>query len=191
MKIFVIITNIDFSYKVACWVCRLSSVPLAVISCVIGNYIFFPQTRNDNTRGCVMPGRPLLSHYMGIWTLYCRLPWTGAPFLYCAGLVCKVCHSLSILFPITNVILMFLQRCRAPSGQLDNDEGGYDRRSKAHTDYLCTRCEMSLLYENYGIIGDIIVCILPSICKLLYSSKLLLKISPLQMNFHVLTYTNF
>jgi len=51
-------------------------------------------------------------------------------------------------------------RCRAPSGQLDNSVDEYERRSRDHTDFLCTRCEMGLLYDNYGIIGNIIVCIL-------------------------------
>jgi len=53
--------------------------------------------------------------------------------------------------------MMFSYRCRAPSGQLDSDEDIYERRSRAHTDFLCTKCEMGVLYDNYGIIGDIIV----------------------------------
>jgi len=55
------------------------------------------------------------------------------------------------------LIVIFPYSCRAPSGQLDNDEDVYERRSRAHTDFLCTMCEMSVLYDNYGIIGDIIV----------------------------------
>jgi len=49
-------------------------------------------------------------------------------------------------------------RCRAPSGRLDNEEDTYERRSREHTDFLCTKCELGVLYDNYGIIGDIIVC---------------------------------
>jgi hypothetical protein len=33
----------------------------------------------------------------------------------------------------------------------------YERRSHDHTDFLATVCEMGVLYDNYGIIGDVIV----------------------------------
>jgi hypothetical protein len=55
----------------------------------------------------------------------------------------------------------FLLRCRASPGQLDNRrDDTNERRSRDHTDFLATRCEMRVLYDNYGIIGNIIVCIL-------------------------------
>ncbi len=52
-----------------------------------------------------------------------------------------------------------LPRCRAASNQLDNSEDIYERRSRDHTDFLATKCEMGVLYDNYGIIGDIIASI--------------------------------
>ncbi len=50
-----------------------------------------------------------------------------------------------------------LQRCWAPSNQLDNSEDIYEQRSRDHTDFLAMRCKMGVLYNNYGIIRDIIV----------------------------------
>ncbi len=55
--------------------------------------------------------------------------------------------------------MTFLLRCRASPEQLDNRDDTDERRSRDHTDFLATRCEMSVLYDNYGIIGNIIVCI--------------------------------
>jgi hypothetical protein len=53
-------------------------------------------------------------------------------------------------------VTFLLSRCRAPSGQLDGEDV-YERRSRDHTDFLATMCEMGALYDNYGIIGDVIV----------------------------------
>lgn len=181
-KILVIITHIICSQQGACWVGRLLSIPSAVIPCVVSHYIQFPRTRNDEARGCVMPWWSLPSHHLGTRTLHRRLPRTGASFLYRAGLVPKV----GFLSMLSLLLLIFLQRCRAPSGKLDSNEDTYDRRSRAHTDFLCTRCEMGLLYDNYGIIGDIIVCTVSAnvvLCSMLI-------FSPLQMNFRVPTYMN-
>ncbi len=52
---------------------------------------------------------------------------------------------------------LYLPRCQAASDQLDNSEDVYERRSRDHTDFLATKCEMGVLYDNYGIIRDIIV----------------------------------
>ena len=75
--------------------------------------------------------------------------------------LCRVgVPGANILFntlPIANVVSLSLCRCRALSGQLDGSDDASERRSRAHTDFLCTRCEMGLLYDNYGIIGDVIV----------------------------------
>jgi hypothetical protein len=77
-------------------------------------------------------------------------------------------------------------RCRAPSDKLDNDENVYERRSRAHTDFLCTNCEMGVLYDNYGIVGDIVVRIL---CFYIISIFSNYNLSLSQMNFRVLTCT--
>jgi len=41
----------------------------------------------------------------------------------------------------------------------------YERCSRDHTDFLATRCEMGVLYNNYGIIGDVIVCMQFYVCN--------------------------
>lgn len=34
------------------------------------------------------------------------------------------------------------------------------RRSKAHTELLVEEFELGMLWEEYGIVGDVVVCIL-------------------------------
>lgn len=70
------------------------------------------------------------------------------------------CPKSGYLLCLSVYCLIFFHfiRCRALSGQLDSNENMFhDRRSRAHTDFVATRCEMGVLYENYGIIGDVIV----------------------------------
>ena len=74
--------------------------------------------------------------------------------MYRVGVLGKIFFYLTS-FTIPTVVCSY--RCRGPSGQLDNDEDIYERRSRDHTDFLCTMCEMGVLYDNYGIVGDIIV----------------------------------
>ena len=83
------------------------------------------------------------------------------PVLYRVGV--PGANILCDVLSIANMLL--LRRCRAPSNQLDDDDDVYERRSRAHTDFLCTRCEMGVLYDNYGIIGDVIICI-PTLLQL-------------------------
>lgn len=64
-KILVNITHIICSQQGTRRVSRLSSILSAVISCVVSHYIQFPQTRNDEARGCVMPWWSLPSHHLG------------------------------------------------------------------------------------------------------------------------------
>ncbi len=92
-----------------------------------------------------------------------------------------------IFFDVLSIsfLWLFCLRCRAPSGELDNHEGIYEQRSRDHTDFLATRCEMNVLYDNYGIIGDVIVC-----SFYVFYAYLIIIISLLQMNFHTPIFMN-
>lgn len=46
-------------------------------------------------------------------------------------------------------------RCTAPSSDLDSDKHG--RRSKAHTEMLVEEFELGMLWDEYGLVGDIVV----------------------------------
>ena len=76
-----------------------------------------------------------------------------------------------IFFPPIHSILwhLRLQRCQALPDQLNNSKDTSEWRSRNHTDFLATKCKMEVLYDNYGIIGDIIVVLwfikLHSICS--------------------------
>ena len=49
-------------------------------------------------------------------------------------------------------------RCTAPANNLDS--GHHVRHSKAHTELLVKEFELGMLWDEYGLVGDIVVCIL-------------------------------
>lgn len=49
-------------------------------------------------------------------------------------------------------------RCTAPANDLDT--GQYGRRSETHTRVLVEEFELGLLWDEYGLVGDIIVRII-------------------------------
>ena len=46
-------------------------------------------------------------------------------------------------------------RCTAPSSDLDSDKHG--RRSKAHTEMLVEEFKLGMLWDEYGLVSDIVV----------------------------------
>ena len=67
---------------------------------------------------------------------------------------------------------MSLFRCTAPARDLDS--GQYVRRSQAHTELLVEEFELGMLWDEYGLVGDVVVCIsscLPPYSVLLYFLK--------------------
>ena len=49
-------------------------------------------------------------------------------------------------------------RCTAPANDLDGRQ--HVHRSQAHTELLVQEFELGTLWDEYGLVGDIIVCIL-------------------------------
>ena len=47
-------------------------------------------------------------------------------------------------------------RCTACQDDLD---GGGGRRSHDHTELLVSELELGVLWEEYGLVGDIVVCL--------------------------------
>jgi hypothetical protein len=70
--------------------------------------------------------------------------------MHSARLVPEVSLVLSFWYTITHV----LYRCTARFGNLDG-EGG--RRSRSHTDLLVSELELGVLWDEYGLVGDIVV----------------------------------
>lgn len=57
---------------------------------------------------------------------------------------------------VINVLLIScLSRCTAPADGLD--EGTYGRRSRDHTEMLVEEFELGVLWDEYGLIGDVVV----------------------------------
>jgi hypothetical protein len=69
-------------------------------------------------------------------------------------LVSKV--RIFVLQIITSILLtMCLSRCTAPADGLD--EGTYGRRSRDHTEMLVEEFELGVLWDEYGLVGDVVV----------------------------------
>ena len=67
---------------------------------------------------------------------------------------------------------MSLFRCTAPARDLDS--GQYVHRSQAHTELLVEEFELGMLWDEYGLVGDVVVRIsscLPPYSVLLYFLK--------------------
>ena len=56
-----------------------------------------------------------------------------------------------------NFLTSILDRCTAPANDLDS--GQFVRRSQPHTELLVEEFELGTLWDEYGLVGDIIVCI--------------------------------
>jgi hypothetical protein len=52
-------------------------------------------------------------------------------------------------------LLTHLFRCTAPADGLEDDK--YGRRSREHTDLLVEEFELGVLWDEYGLVGDIVV----------------------------------
>jgi hypothetical protein len=50
---------------------------------------------------------------------------------------------------------MCLYRCTAPAKDLDSGQHG--RRSQAHAELLVEEFELGMLWDEYGLVGDIVV----------------------------------
>jgi hypothetical protein len=48
-------------------------------------------------------------------------------------------------------------RCTAPAKDLDS--GPYVRRSQAHAELLCEAFELGTLWDEYGLVGDVVVSV--------------------------------
>jgi hypothetical protein len=55
--------------------------------------------------------------------------------------------------PAPNLVVI---RCTAHQNNLD---GGGGRRSRDHTELVVSELELGVLWEEYGLVGDIVVCL--------------------------------
>jgi hypothetical protein len=79
---------------------------------------------------------------------------------------------------------MFLFRCLAPSNDLDGES--HVPRSREHTNALVEMLELGVLWDEYGLVGDMVVRI-QAVAYLLYSPFFSLS----QKTFHVRTSMNY
>ncbi len=95
--------------------------------------------------------------HLQAWPIYCRLSQTGIVDLHHARLVHKV--WVPTTHNIQDTPLMNFFRCIAPTNNLDL--GWHLRRSQAHTEQSIEDFELGLLWDQYEIVGDVVVSVLP------------------------------
>lgn len=53
------------------------------------------------------------------------------------------------------LLMSHLWRCTSPPGEFDSKE--FVRRSREHTEVLVEELELGVLWETYGLVGDLVV----------------------------------
>ena len=124
--------------------------------------------------------RSFSTSYLQPWALHCWLSRAGSPCLHCTRMVRTVCcHGPSSYSK-------FDWFCSCTSKDLTVTGG---RRSRRHTETLVSELELGVLWDEYGLVGDLVVCHLVGPFKLFHLIVMLH--SRLQMIFHVRIYTNW
>jgi hypothetical protein len=116
------------------------------------------QTWHDNTGGCSFSRWSFQKGYLRAWPIYCRLSRTGTAGLHRARLVPKV--RVTATHKIRGTLTNKLFRCTAPAADLDSKR--HVRRSQAHTELVVEAFELGVLWDEYGLVGDVVVSVLPS-----------------------------
>ena len=145
---------IMLSQQKAFWWCWLSQIPPPVVPFLPCQNSQASQVWNDNTQGRTLSQWPLQACHLWAWTLHCRLSQTSPSGLHHTRLVCKV-SSLSFYFSF--LIMNCITRCMASAKNLDG--GDATCRCREHTDFLVEELELGILWDEYGLVGDIIVSI--------------------------------
>jgi hypothetical protein len=96
------------------------------------------------------------------WAIYCGLPRTSITGMHRSGLVSEV--SLYCVVSCRLKLNQSIFRCTAPADDLDSTEAG--RRSHVHTDALLNTYSLKILWEDYGIVGNVVVSAIPLVCGL-------------------------
>ena len=110
---------------------------------------------HGETRSCSLRWWTLPSNYLWAWTLYSWLSGAGFACLYCAGVVSTVSYIVHCLKD-SFWFWWIIDRCDAHWSNLDNSDAG--RRAHQHTEALFEAVGKKSLWDDYGIISDILVC---------------------------------
>jgi hypothetical protein len=82
------------------------------------------------------------------------------PNRHCWPASCKAGAQSTSSYYSHETLLTNFFRCTAPAADLDSKR--HVRRSQAHTELLVEGFELSVLWDEYGLVGDVVVSILPS-----------------------------
>ena len=72
--------------------------------------------------------------------------------MYRSRMVSQVGFYYKVM-PVPDLVVI---RCTAHQNDLD---GGGGRRSRDHTELLVSELELGVLWDEYGLVGDIVVCL--------------------------------
>jgi hypothetical protein len=73
-----------------------------------------------------------------------------------ASIVQGWCAKYVFFYKAMSVSDLIVIRCTAHQ---DNLDGGGGRRSRDHTELLVSELELGVLWDEYGLVGDIVVCL--------------------------------
>jgi hypothetical protein len=136
--------------SICCW-SKVPKIPPSTLP-----FLAFPnssdtQAWDDQTWSSVFWRWPFPPHDIWAWALHRWLRGTGTLSLHCQRLVSKV---LKLSFWNNPPSCLLPWRCLAPRNNLDSD--ALDR-CREHTDALVEEGTLGELWDDYGIVGDLIV----------------------------------
>jgi hypothetical protein len=134
---------------------QIPEVLLPVVPYMFGGIVWALKAIHDEAQSCLMSWWAFLSHHFQSWAIYCWLPWTGLACLHHFKLVSKVCTSLTLTaWWLINVLV--LTRCDAQPENLDGP--GSHCHSHTKTDFLINKWDPGILWDQFGVRSDIMVC---------------------------------
>ena len=113
------------------------------------------QAVHDSAESHEVPRWALLPHCFWPWTLHCRLSRTSLAHWCCIELVSEVSCVINFAFGVTNAYV----RCDAPRTNLDDAQS--HQRSHEKTDILVKTFDPNILWDDFGIRHNIVVCNCP------------------------------
>ena len=147
-----------YSYETTLEESSFPKFPKTALPYVIVTHLTVVETRNDNTWCRSLLWWTLQASCIWYRPEYCRLPRASASLSHRAGLVPQVCFRFS-LFPSC----LCLTRCTAKHDDLDAFSVHTLLCNCEHTESLVETLELGDLWEDYGLVGDIVVHFFPYI----------------------------
>ena len=138
---------------------QISHVSPSAFSLISQRYPRTLTTCNDYSWGHSMSWWTLSSCHLWSGSIYCGLPRASFAHVCRSGLVSKVSTYRPFLSSLSLNTQTHVIRCTAPADNID--AAGAVRRSHSHTGALLEQYGLKMLWEDYGIVGQVTVSVIP------------------------------